>query len=66
MVYIMSGGVVAYKTRFQDTIALSSTEAEFFAASDAGKLALYVRSILHNLGLHQKQATVIYENNMGA
>ena len=41
----LAGGAVYYKTRFQDTIALSSTEAEFAAATDAGKSILYVRTI---------------------
>ena len=54
-----------YKTRFQDTVALSSTEAEFIAACDAGKNCLYLRSILNDLGIEQKQATVIYEDNEG-
>jgi hypothetical protein len=33
----MAGGTIAYKTKFQVTVALSSTEAEFMAACDAGK-----------------------------
>ena len=32
-----AGGVVCYKTKYQETIALSSTEAEFVALYDAGK-----------------------------
>ena len=54
-----------YKTRFQDAVALSSTEAEFIAACDAGKNCLYFRSILNDLGIEQQQATVIYEDNEG-
>ena len=37
----------------QPTISLSSTEAEFLAASDAGKMALYLRSILDELHVPQ-------------
>ena len=33
----MAGGTILYKTRYQDVVALSSTEAEFIAASDADK-----------------------------
>ena len=62
----MAGGAIYYKTRFQPTIALSSTEAEFVAATDAGKSILYVRTILEELGLHQKDATVLYIDNNGA
>jgi hypothetical protein len=32
----LAGGTIAYKTRFQPTVALSSTEAEFMAACNAG------------------------------
>ena len=31
----LAGGAIMYKYRFQDTIALSSTDAEFIAAVDA-------------------------------
>ena len=42
MVHMMAGGVIAYKSKFQATIALSSTEAEFTAAAEAGKTILYL------------------------
>lgn len=45
----MAGGTILYKTRYQNTIALSSTEAEFTAAEEAGKFILYVRTILEEL-----------------
>ena len=62
----MAGAAVVYKTKFQKTIALSSTEAEFVAAADAGKYALYLRSLLRDLGEAQDSAVVLYEDNVGA
>ena len=62
----MAGGVVYYKTRFQPTVALSSTEAEFIAACDAAKTILYVRSILEDVGIEQNKATTLFEDNQGA
>ena len=62
----LAGGVILYKTKFQDIVVLSSTEAEFIAACDAGKNSLYIRSILNDLGISQDQATIIYEDNQGA
>jgi len=59
----LAGGVVAYKTRVQSTVSTSSAEAEFQAASDAGKMALYIRSILDELGVPQENATCIFEDN---
>ena len=58
-----SGAPVVYRTRFQPTISQSSTEAEFIAAFEAGKLALYLHSILINLKIEQHAATPLYEDN---
>ena len=62
----IAGGTILYKTKFQDTIAHSSTEAEFTAAAEAGKYILYIRSILAQIGLPQDEATVLFEDNQGA
>ena len=62
----LAGGAIVYKTRYQDTIALSSTEAEFTAAAEAGKFILYVRSIVNELGIPQTLATTMFEDNQGA
>ena len=62
----LAGGAIYYKTRFQPTVALSSTEAEFSAACDAGKAILYVSSILDQLGVNQDSATILHIDNNGA
>ena len=62
----LAGGTVLYKARFQETIALSTTEAEFIAAVEAGKYILYLRSILHDIGMTQDEATILYEDNQGS
>jgi len=66
MAILFGGTVIAYKSRIQKTIALSSTEAEFMAACDAGKTILYLRTILEEMGVEQHEATVLYEDNQGA
>ena len=38
---MLVGGIIAYKTKFQSAVSLSSTEAQFTAAAEAGKVALY-------------------------
>ena len=63
---MIAGGVIAYKSKYQPTIALSSTEAELMAASEAGKIILYLRSIIHELGFPQYLPTLLYEDNTGA
>ena len=63
---MMSGAAVVYKTKFQQTVAMLSTEAEFVAAADAGEYALYLRSLLKDLGEDQQSAVVLYKDNVGA
>ena len=63
---MLAGGCISYKTRLQKTPAMSSTEAEFMAASDAGKMSLFLRSLLHDLHIPQNAATVLFEENEGA
>ena len=61
----LAGGTIAYKTKFQPTVALSTTEAEFMAACDVGRMSLFVRSILWDLDVPQEAATIAYEDNDG-
>jgi hypothetical protein len=44
-------------------VAGSTTEAEFMAAYDSGKMILLICSILCDLNIPQKVATVLYEDN---
>ena len=62
----LAGGTILYKTQYQSTIALSTTEAEFTAACKAGKYILYLRSIMQEIGMEQTDATILYEDNQGA
>ena len=62
-VICLAGGTIAYKAKFHPTVAGSSTEAEFMAAYDTGKMILFIRSVLWDLGIPQEAATVLYEDN---
>ena len=62
----LAGGTVLYKTKYQNIVAQSSTEAEFIAAAEAGRYILYLRTIMKEIGLPQHYATVMYEDNNGA
>ena len=61
-----AGGTIYYKTKFQDTIAMSSTKAEFTAACDAAKAILYIQSILDKINVPQDEATTLFIDNNGA
>jgi hypothetical protein len=66
IVFLYAGGAVYYRCRYLPTIALSSTEAEFASMADAGKAALYLRSLLSDMGFVQEHPTEIQADNRGA
>ncbi len=61
----LAGGTIAYKCKFQPTVAGSSTEAKFMAACNVGKMILFVQNILWDLNVPQEAATLLYEDNDG-
>jgi hypothetical protein len=62
----LAGGPIAWKGQLLPTVALSSTEAEFMEATVAGRMSLYIRSIMWDLDIPQEAATILYEDNDGA
>ena len=65
-VFMAFGGPIAWKSRRQPTVALSTTEAEYMATSDATRQAMWIRQILQDLDFDQKQPLVIYNDNTGS
>ena len=65
IIHTLAGGVIHYKTKFQEVVALSTSEAKFIAAAEAGKQILYIRSILDSIGVPQEASTTLYEDNQG-
>ena len=47
-------------------VALSKSEAECLAASDAEKKILWVRQLLKELALDQVEPTILHQDNQGA
>ena len=60
---MLNGAAVAWKSKRQSVVALSSAEAEFMAASALVQEVIYARRLLENLGFPQKGPTLIYEDN---
>ena len=48
----------------QDSVSLSTSEAEYVAASQCGQEVLYLREILRDFFVPQLQPTCIYEDNL--
>ena len=59
----LAGSCVGYRAHLMPTVSQSSTEGEFMAACSAGRMILFVRSILWDLGIPQAAATLLYEDN---
>ncbi|XP_042903322.1 uncharacterized protein [Parasteatoda tepidariorum] len=49
MIFLSNGGAVSWRSQRQNCIALSTTEAEFVAASQAAKVAIWLGNLLREL-----------------
>ena len=65
-VFSFAGGPVSWSSRGQRTVALSSTEAEYMALSEACREVTWLRLLLGELKHAQYGGTEIYEDNQGA
>ena len=67
-VFVMNGGAVSWKSSKQDMVASASTEAEYIAASEAAKEAVWIRNFLIALGVVQGASNPmdVYCDNNGA
>jgi hypothetical protein len=64
-VFTLAGAAITWKTKKQQTVALSSTEAEYMALGDAVKELLWLFQLLLQIGLKFNSVPVIYEDNEG-
>lgn len=62
-IFKLFGGTISWSCKKQTCVALSSTEAEFVALSEACKEAEWLRRVLNDFGHTCQTATVIYEDN---
>ena len=49
---MLTGGVVSWKSRRQDCVSLSTSEAEYVAVSQCGQEVVYLCEILRDLVSH--------------
>ena len=62
---IFGGAAVSWGSRKQPTVALSSSEAEFIAATESVKDVKFLRMLLEELGFPQDKPTKVLEDNNG-
>ena len=63
---MLCGAALLYCSKRQQAIALSSTEAEVMAASQASAELVYTTGMLGEMGIVQKKPPVLYADNTGA
>ena len=57
-VFTVGGNTVSWKANLQSVTALSTTEAEFMALTEAAKEALWIKGLMKDLGLEQDKVTL--------
>lgn len=62
-VFFMCKAPVSSKSKRQNMVTLSSSEAEYVAGSKAAQDCVYIRQLLGDLGFEQTEPTVLYEDN---
>ena len=61
-VFTLAKAPVSWKSTLQSTVALSTTEAEYMAITEAVKEAIWLQGLLDDLGVGQKQVTVFCDS----
>ncbi|KAH9726202.1 hypothetical protein KPL70_008169 [Citrus sinensis] len=64
--FCLGTNVISWSSRKQKSVALSSAEAEYIAATESVCEAVWLRRILKDLQFNQDAATTIYCDNMSA
>jgi hypothetical protein len=64
--FFLGGGTIAWSSKKQPTVSLSSMEAEYMASSHAVKEAIWLRSFLNGIGFQQNEASELFLDNQSA
>ncbi|HVX00094.1 MAG TPA: Ty1/Copia family ribonuclease HI, partial [Candidatus Babeliaceae bacterium] len=67
-VFMLAGGAISWKTKKQPTVALYSVEAEYMAATQATKEAIWFRQFFFELGMVHiwDESSVIFSDSQGS
>ena len=65
-VLLIAGAAVSWSSRLQTITALSTTEAEYVAAVDAGKEVAWMRQLLHEFGFTLSGPSTLAMDNQSA
>ncbi|EJF56279.1 hypothetical protein DICSQDRAFT_71809 [Dichomitus squalens LYAD-421 SS1] len=65
-IFLLAGGAISWASRRQPTISLSSTEAEYKAASDTCRQMAWLRTFFDELGYDMSEPTPLCVDNQGS
>ena len=65
-VTIVAGGAVSWSSKKQQTVALSTAEAEYVAATHIAKQVLWHRTLFDELDFHHSSTSTIFTDNQAA
>ena len=65
-VFLLASGAVSWSSKKQATIALSTAEAEYVAATHAAKQILWHRSLFNELEIQQPETLTLFSDNQAA
>jgi hypothetical protein len=63
---MFNGGAVKWNFKHHEVIDLSTTEAEYVAATSPGQSAVHFRQLMQDVHQRQRGATTFYGDNEGA
>ena len=61
-IFTLGGTAVSWKSKLQDRVALSTTEAEYIAISEAAKEMIWLKNFLNELGKEQDDAPMFSDS----
>jgi Reverse transcriptase (RNA-dependent DNA polymerase) len=61
----LANGIISWRSHAQKTVALSSTEAEYMAISDCSQQAVWIKTLIEELGI-RLNAIPLYGDNQGS
>eukprot|EP00253_Pinus_taeda_P020834 PITA_20834 len=61
-VFTLTGGVISWMSKLQETIALSTTEVEYIAGSDASREEIWLKGLLDEIGRTREKVNVLCDN----
>lgn len=59
-IFMMADGPVSWVSKWQETVALSTTEVEYMAMSQACQQSVWMASFMWEAGLEQENPSILY------